>query len=131
MLKKCLITAHYLSVQDKHLSDDKDELCYEVAETFATSYYAELMGGTSYGYPMQIMTDLQRRKLARESKAYFQAAIDFAIKRKLEENIHDLYFMIGKVRERDAECLFPSFVPWKADFSLSSLSLLPTPFRRL
>ena len=105
MLKKCFITAHYLSLQDKYLSDEKDELCYEVAEQFATSCYAELMGGTSYGYPMQEMTNVHRRRLARESKAYFQAAIDFAVSRKLDENIHDLHFMIAKCEEKIAKTL--------------------------
>jgi len=105
MLKKCFITAHYLSLQDKYLSDEKDELCYEVAEQFATSCYAELMGGTSYGYPMQEMTNVHRRRLARESKAFFQAAIDFAASRKLDENVHDLHFMIGKCEEKIAKTL--------------------------
>ena len=105
MMKKCFITAHYLSLQDKYLSDEKDELCYEVAEQFATSCYAELMGGTSYGYPMQKMTNIHRRRLARESRAYFQAAIDFAASRKLDENIHDLYFMIAKCEEKIAKTL--------------------------
>ena len=105
MMKKCFMTAHYLSLQDKYLSDEKDELCYEVAEQFATSCYAELMGGTSYGYPMQVMTNVHRRRLARESKAYFQAAIDFAASRKLDENIHDLYFMIAKCEEKIAKTL--------------------------
>ena len=105
MMKKCFITAHYLSLQDKYLSDEKDELCYEVAEQFATSCYAELMGGTSYGYPMQKMTNIHRRRLARESRAYFQAAIDFAASRRLDENIHDLYFMIAKCEEKIAKTL--------------------------
>lgn len=105
MMKKCFITAHYLSLQEKYLSDEKDELCYEVAEQFATSCYAELMGGTSYGYPMQKMTNIHRRRLARESRAYFRAAIDFAASRKLDENIHDLYFMIAKCEEKIAKTL--------------------------
>lgn len=105
MMKKCFITAHYLSLQDKYLSDEKDELCYEVAEQFATSCYAELMGGISYGYPMRKMTNVHRRRLARESKSYFEAAIDFAANRKLDENVHDLYFMIGKCEEKIAKTL--------------------------
>jgi len=105
MMKKCFITAHYLSLQDKYLSDEKDELCYEVAEQFATSCYAELMGGISYGYPMREMTNVHRRRLARESKSYFEAAIDFAANRKLDENVHDLYFMIGKCEEKIAKTL--------------------------
>ena len=103
IIKKCFFTALYLT--GKSSRDDSKREFFEITEDFATFQYGEIMGSTAYGYPIHVMTAVQKRSLARESKSCFEAAAECMIENKLDENLGALYFMMGKCDEKIASTL--------------------------
>jgi hypothetical protein len=79
-------------------------LMSELCEAIGIALYSELMASQKYGWPMQKLTSLRKRKLAATAKLYFEAATDL-VQNSTEKDddseeraTWDLVFMIGKVR---------------------------------
>jgi hypothetical protein len=82
-------------------------LVSELCESIGVSFYSQLMASQNYGYPMHVMTDYRKRKLAVVAKECFQCAANIVDNpsRKDDDSesraTWDLLFMVGKVSYND------------------------------
>ncbi len=81
----------------------------EVSEDIGTALYGDLMASTVYGFPMQRMSNHEKRTIAEGTKYYFEEAIessnnaDYACDSKTES--WEVQFMVGKCCEKIASTL--------------------------
>ena len=101
MERKCLRAAIFLSQKLANATSDEHEYnqCSEVTEALGNSYYNELGGGVIYAYPIQRLSEFEKRQQAINALTYFQLAIDLAALSDDKEPPEELHFMVGKVRE--------------------------------
>jgi hypothetical protein len=86
-------------------SPEDHVLVSEVVESLGVHFYTEIMGSQRYGYPMQKMTDYQKRELALVALSCFDTAAVVAANTSEDTTIRptwDLKLMIGKVRDRSS-----------------------------
>eukprot|EP00985_Skeletonema_marinoi_P031466 scaffold37702_cov155-Skeletonema_marinoi.AAC.5 len=87
----------------------------EVCEDIGTALYGDLMASTVYGFPMQRMSNHEKRAIAEGTKYYFEEAIelsksvDYASDSKTES--WEVQFMIGKCCEKIASTLRDEIYP--------------------
>jgi len=87
----------------------------EVCEDIGTAMYGDLMASTVYGFPIQGMSDHEKRAIAEGTKFYFEEAIessksgDYACDSKTES--WEVQFMIGKCCEKIASTLREEIYP--------------------
>ena len=107
--ERCLCLAIYLlqerGVLDNEATEDSVELdaASDIFEMIGVSIYTSLMGSQNYGYPMHVMTDQRKRRLANASKVCFLRAVDTSGNpgekaKGVKPETWDLLLMIGKVR---------------------------------
>ncbi|KAL3790740.1 hypothetical protein HJC23_010019 [Cyclotella cryptica] len=81
----------------------------EVCEDIGTALYGDLIGGTSYGYPITAMTSYEKREIAQRAKSLFDETIELSLHgnyaRKSESVLWENQFMIGKSLEKIASTL--------------------------
>lgn len=87
----------------------------EVSEDIGTALYGDLMASTVYGFPMQHMSNHEKRVIAEGTKYYFEEAImssnsvDYACDSKTES--WEVQFMVGKCCEKIASTLRDEIYP--------------------
>lgn len=114
MRMKALRVARYLA-KKKLGSMHPSEVC----EDIGTALYCDLMSSTVYGYPMQRMSNHEKRAIAEGTKFYFEEAIessksgDYACDSKTES--WEVQFMIGKCCEKIASTLREEIYPTNDD----------------
>ena len=106
MRLKALLIARYLAKKSRGGSGMHPS---EVCEDVGTALYSDLMASTVYGYPMHVMPDHEKRRIAELSNFYFQEAVELSTSSKYTQKCqtvsHELRFMIGKCYEKIASTL--------------------------
>lgn len=102
MALRCMCLGVYVLYKRRERSAEEALLVSEVTEFLGVTLYSQLMGSQVYGYPMHVMTDLQKRELAEASLTCFERAVEDSATSGRESDdgriTWDLLFMIGKVR---------------------------------
>ena len=103
MKLRALCVARYLAMTKK---DNIGMHPSEVSEDIGTALYAELVGSTSYGYPMKVMGMHEKREIASTAKFFFEEAVRLSTSDnfncKCETVLWENQFMIGKCHEKIA-----------------------------
>lgn len=107
MAVRCLCLAIFLAHKYRQIGPSKAVLLSEIYEALGTMFYSGISGSQNYGYPNYVMTESQRRDLAKGSKICFQYAAEVVGSKSENENedsreTWDLLFMIGKCHEKIA-----------------------------
>jgi hypothetical protein len=100
--RRCICMS--LFVASKREDRQKNHLLVsEIIESLGIMSYSELMGSQTYGFPMHVTPDYNKREQATSALACFECTVA-TIERNEDQNhgrvTWDLYFMIGKVSER-------------------------------
>jgi hypothetical protein len=81
----------------------------DVAEDIGTSLFGDLVGSTTYGFPIKAMTDQEKREIAQCAKFFFEEAVKLSTSDsfscKSETVLWENEFMIGKCYEKIASTL--------------------------
>lgn len=103
-LKSSAMAFYLLDKNEKiaNLDTEKALLQSEVLESLGVAMYSALRGSQGYGYPMRVICDFQKRKLAEASHVCF-----FSAAKKVEHDddqvTYDLFLMTGKSYEKVAK----------------------------
>jgi hypothetical protein len=99
---RALFVARYLA----KTKSDADMHPSEVSEDIGTALYGDLVGSTSYGYPINVMTAHEKREIAQCAKVFFEEAVKLsssnAFRCKCDAVAWENQFMIGKCLEKVA-----------------------------
>lgn len=113
MKLKALMVARYLAKTSQH-GLHPSEVCVDIG----TSLYSELQLSTVYGYPKHPMTQYEKRCLAENAKFFFHEAINLSsckYAQKCDIIPFELYFMIGKVLEKNASTVREEMYKWNTE----------------
>lgn len=103
MKLRCLLVARFLAKRNKENGDMHPS---DVAEDIGTSLYCDLVGSTSYGCPIKVMTEQEKREVAQCAKFFFEEAVQLSTSNdfncKSETVLWENAFMIGKCYEKIA-----------------------------
>lgn len=109
---RSLMVARYLAKKTKENGDLHPS---DICEDLGTALYGDLVGSTSYGYPIMAMTDHEKRKIAQSAKTFFEEAIQlsksYGFGCKCEIVPWENQFMIGKCHEKIASTLCEEAFP--------------------
>lgn len=114
MKLKALMVARYLAKTSQH-GLHPSEVCVDIG----TSLYSELQLSTVYGYPKHPMTQYEKRCLAENAKFFFHEAVNLSSSceyaQKCDIIPFELYFMIGKVLEKNASTVREEMYAWDTE----------------